>query len=430
MNSIRRTLLIWLSIGMGGGILIAAMLIYSQAYDEANQLFDYQMRQFVASLPDRAFAPLAPGRGNDTENDVVIQIWDSNGMRIYRSHQDAPLPQRAELGFANMRARGMDWRVYSAQLGDTVVQVAQPMRDRLQLAARMALKTVAPLLLILPLMALLIWVTVGRGLASIRRVAGEVKARDATSLAPVSQQNQPQEIQPLITALNDLLSRLDQSLATQRNFIADAAHELKTPLTALTLQSQLAERATEPEERSTALADLKQGIARMNHLVHQLLSMARQEPGAASQAWQDVDLAELAAQVVAGFAGLAQARRIDLGLHHTEYITVHGNRDALRTLLENLIDNALRYCPEGAQVDVAVECDATGTSMLVHDNGAGVPPESEMRIFDRFYRADGAPGNGSGLGLAIVKQIADLHGAETILENSPSGFTIGIRFRS
>ncbi len=427
MGSIRRTLLVWLSIGMGGGILIAAVLIYGQAREEANQLFDYQMRQLVASLPDRAFAPLGPGRGDEGERDVVIQIWDSNGLRIYRSHEDSALPQRAELGFSNVTARGMNWRVYGAQLGDTVVQVAQPMRDRVQLAARMALKTVAPLLLLLPVSALLIWVTVGRGLASIGRVARDVKSRDAGSLAPVSESHLPQEISPLITALNDLLARLDQSITTQRNFIADAAHELKTPLTALTLQARLAERAATPAERDAALADLKGGIARMSHLVHQLLSMARQEPGAAAQDWRDVDLAALAAQVIGGFAAQAQARQIDLGIRQADPARVRGNDNALRTLLENLIDNALRYCPAGAEIDVSVSVDASHATLLVRDNGPGIPDESLPRIFDRFYRVDGSQGNGSGLGLAIVKQIATLHGAEVVLENSASGLGIGIR---
>ena len=428
MSLIRRTLLVWLSIGMSGGILAAALLIYAQARDEANQLFDYQMRQFVASLPDRAFAPLGPGRGNEDEHDVVIQMWDSNGLRIYRSHENAPLPQRAELGFTNVTARGIDWRVYSAQLGGTVVQVAQPMRDRLQVAARMALKTVAPLLLLLPVLALLIWITVGRGLASIGRVAREVKARDADSLVPVSELRQPQEILPLIGALNDLLSRLDQSIAAQRNFVADAAHELKTPLTALTLQVQLAQRAADPRERDSALSDLKQGIARMNHLVHQLLSMARQEPGAAAQEWHELDLAELATQVVAGFAGRAQARQIDLGLRKAERSIVRGSAESLRTLLENLVDNALRYCPSGAVVDITVENDPAGALLMVRDNGPGLPAEAVPRIFDRFYRAEGTEGNGSGLGLAIVKQIAAAHNAQTVLQNSPSGLAIGVRF--
>ncbi len=428
MGSIRRTLLFWLSIGMGGGILVAALMIYSQAREEANQLFDYQMRQLVASLPDRAFAPLEPGRGDEGDRDVVIQIWDSNGLRIYRSHEDSALPQRAELGFSNVTARGTNWRVYSAQLGGTVVQVAQPMRDRLQLAVNMALKTVAPLLLLLPLLAAIIWITVGHGLASISRVAREVKSRDANSLMPVSEVRLPQEVSPLIAALNDLLGRLDQSIAAQRNFIADAAHELKTPLTALTLQVQLAERAASTEERAAALRDLKQGIARMSHLVHQLLSLARQEPGAAMQERHEVDLAALAAQAVGGFAAQAQSRHIDLGLRRADRAVVRGDADALRTLLDNLIDNALRYCPHGARIDVSIENNPTGALLTVHDNGPGVPAEAEQRIFDRFYRVHGAQGNGSGLGLAIVKQIAELHGAEIVAANGAPGFCIGIRF--
>jgi two-component system OmpR family sensor kinase len=427
MNSIRRTLLLWLSVGIGGGIAVAALLIYSQAREQANQLFDYQMQQLVASLPDRAFSPIGPGHDeNGDERDIVIQIWDNNGLRIYRSHENTMLPQRAELGFSNVAANGAMWRVYSAQLGGTIIQVAQPMRDRLQLAARMALKTVAPLLLLLPLLAILIWVTVGRSLASVGRAVDDVRARDAGLLTPISDASLPQEIRPLVVALNELLVRLAQSIAAQRSFVADAAHELKTPLTALNLQLQLAERAQNEDERQAAFADLKQGIERMRHLVHQLLSMARQEPGASDQDKKTVDLAALAGQVVTHFAAMAESRSIDLGLHAAP-ASITGNGDALRTLLENLVDNALRYCPAGAIVDVCVEAEADAVKLMVRDNGPGIPPEALPRIFDRFYRVDGSAGNGSGLGLAIVKRIAAMHSAEIIVENGASGLGIGIR---
>lgn len=430
LPSIKRTLMLWLSLGMGGAILIAALMIYSQAREEANQLFDYQMRQLVASLPDRAFAPLAPGRmtsDDDTQRDVVIQIWDNNGMRIYRSHENTALPQRAELGFTNATARGADWRVYSAQLGDTIVQVAQPMRDRLRLAAKMALKTVAPLLLILPFLALLIWFTVGRGLASIGRVANEVTTRDAAQLAPVSEARLPLEVLPLIVALNDLLKRLAQSMTAQRNFIADAAHELKTPLTALSIQVQLAERTENEQVREAALTDAKQGLERMNHLVHQLLSLARQEPEAFERMQESVDLAQLAAQVVANFAPRAESLGIDLGLHSIT-ASVPGNADALRTLLDNLIDNALQYCPAGSVVNVVIEAQSDGLVLAVADNGPGIPEQELVRVFDRFYRVSGSQGNGSGLGLAIVKQIVAMHDADLIAHNAQPGLFVGIKF--
>jgi two-component system OmpR family sensor kinase len=430
MNSIRRTLLLWLSVGMSSAILIAAILIYFQAREEANQVFDYQMKQVVASLPAQAFSPLGPTPNDEAneQRDVVIQIWDSKGLRIYRSHEHTALPDRAELGFSNISARGMDWRVYSAQIGSTIVQVAQPLSDRRQLAAEMALKTVAPLFLLLPFLAILIWITIGRGLASIKRAAKDVELRDARSLAPISDSGVPQEIRPLTSALNDLLQRLDLAIGAQRTFVADAAHELKTPLTALNLQIQLAERADNVEERQVAFADLRKGLERANHLVHQLLTLARQEPGTVESDQEEIDLVALAQRVVSEFAGLAYLRRTDLGISKCMAASVIGNMDALRTLLNNLIDNAIRYSPEGSRIDVSVTSDQHDVSLTVADNGPGILPRELDRIFDRFYRIPGTPSSGSGLGLAIVKQIAIAHGARIDLDNSERGLSVCVKF--
>ena len=430
MSSIRRTLLLWLSVGMSSGILIAAILIYFQAREEANQVFDYQMKQVAASLPAQAFSPVGPAPNDEAngQRDVVIQIWDSNGLRIYRSHEHTALPDRAELGFSNISARGVDWRVYSAQIGSTIVQVAQPLSDRRQLAAEMALKTVAPLLLLLPFLAILIWVTVGRGLASIKRAAKDVESRDAKSLAPISDSGVPQEIRPLTSALNDLLQRLDLAIGAQRTFVADAAHELKTPLTALNLQIQLAERANNSDERQVAFTDLRRGLERANHLVHQLLTLARQEPGTIDSDLKEIDLIALAQRVVGDFAGLASLRRTDLGIAKSVTASVTGNMDALRTMLNNLVDNAIRYSPEGSRIDISVANDQHGISLTVTDNGPGIPPQELDRIFDRFYRIPGTPSSGSGLGLAIVKQIVIAHNAKIELDNSERGLSVCVKF--
>lgn len=430
MSSIRRTLLLWLSIGMSTGILIAGTLIYRQAREEANQVFDYQMKQVVASLPAQAFSPLGPSPNVDPNNerDVVIQIWDSSGLRIYRSHEHTALPDRAELGFSNITARGVDWRVYSAQIGSTIVQVAQPLNDRLRLAAEMALKTVAPLLLLLPFLAILIWITVGRGLASIKRAARDVQSRHEKSLAPISNSGVPQEIRPLTDALNDLLSRLDLAINAQRTFVADAAHELKTPLTALNLQIQLAERAQDNDERKIAFADLRKGLERANHLVHQLLTLARQEPGATEERREQVDLTTLAQNVVCDFAAAANARHTDLGISKSDPATVTGNSDSLRTLLNNLVDNAVRYTPDGSRIDVSVTTGQQSFTLAVRDNGPGIPEQDLPRIFDRFYRVPGTRSNGSGLGLAIVRQIAKAHHAEIEIDNSIEGFCVRVKF--
>jgi two-component system OmpR family sensor kinase len=428
--SIRRTLLLWLSAGLSAGILAAAGMLYFQARGEANEVFDYQMQQLAASLPNQPFSPIAPSHSEsfNAEQDVLIQIWDNTGLRIYYSHEHPSLPQRAELGFSEVRARNGTWRVYSTQLGNTVVQVAQPLSARRALAARVAVKTVAPLLLLLPFAGLLIWTAVGTGLAPVGRVAADVKSRGVTALEPISEAGLPEEIRPLTHAINDLLGRLDQSIDAQRNFVADAAHELRTPLTALRLQAQLAARAGSDEERAAAFVDLQRGLNRATRLVEQLLTLARQEPGAFQQARTEVDLAAVLRSVVSELALVADARHIDLGVTQAMPAPVLGSEDALRIMLSNLVDNAIRYTPEGGKVDLATRDEGATISVVVEDSGPGIPEEDTARVFDRFYRVAGSQTKGSGLGLAIVKQIADAHSGRIALENTRPGLRATVTF--
>jgi two-component system OmpR family sensor kinase len=432
MTSIRRNLLLWLALGLTGAILIAGAALYFQARNEANALFDYQMQQIVASLPRQAFGPIESG--DDLEPDIgdniMIQIWDITGVRIYHSHARAALPQLAELGFTNIEQNNGTWRVYSAQIGDTVVQVAQPQSARRAVAAKMAIKTVAPLLLLIPLLGVLIWVVVGRGLAPIGRAAAEVKTRDIHALAAIESADLPQEIEPLMQAVNDLLARLGVAIDAQRAFVADAAHELRTPLTALRLQVQLAERAVGEEERRASFADLEQGLERATHLLQQLLTLARQEPGAFEQPQAALDLAALMRSVVADFSAAAVLRHIDMGIDTAAPATVSGNADALRILFNNLLDNAVRHTPDGGVIDVSVESGADGVAVEVRDSGPGIPEADLGRVFDRFYRSPStqAQSRGSGLGLAIVRQIADAHGATVELVNTGQGLCARVRF--
>src|SRR5450830_1807204 len=208
-NSIRRQLLLWLALGLSGGILLAGIVLYFQARDEANDIFDYQMRQIAASLPRQAFAPIAPGQNlPGLDDEIMMQIWDSTGTVIYHSHSRSVMPQQAELGFIDVPGPGGMWRVYSAQIGSTVVQVSQPQSARKEVAAQMAVKTVMPLLLLFPFLGALIWVAVGHGLAPVRRAAADVQLRDMNTLTPIADQSLPQEIRPLTQAFNDLLERL------------------------------------------------------------------------------------------------------------------------------------------------------------------------------------------------------------------------------
>jgi two-component system OmpR family sensor kinase len=423
MTSIRRQLLLWLLSGLALAVVAAGVRIYTQTLAEANELFDYHLTQMAASLPNDSFGPLPPSSSNEleAEDGLVVQIWDRNGLQLYFSRPASKLPQRAELGFSTVETPRGSWRVYSALEQNNVVQVAQPMSVRQELAAGMALRALVPLLLLLPVLGILIWLTVGRGLRPLDEMASALGRRTPDSLDALPQGGLPVEIRPLVQAVNDLLARLARALESQKAFVADAAHELRTPLTAVQLQIQLAERAKTDEERQTAFAQLKQGQSRAAHLVQQLLTLARQEPGVAPQVHSPVDLAQVMRLVVSEHAPLAADRNIDLGISHEEQARISGDFEALRVMLGNLVDNAIQYTPPGGTVDVALSLRDGNAVIEVSDTGPGVPEEDRERVFDRFYRRDTAHTSGSGLGLAIVKNIADRHHAGILLQNRGPG---------
>lgn len=421
MTSIRRRLLAGLLAVVFCAGLIAAFGVYLQARREANELFDYQLRQMALSLRDQTFDPFAaappPDIGEDF--DFVIQVWGRDGVRLYYSQPHPDLPNRARLGYETVATPDGQWRVFSLQQRGLTFQVAQPMSVRNELAATAAFRTLTPFLLLLPALGLLVWFTVGRGMRPLEAMARAVKARTPTALQPLPDGGVPFEIQPLVAALNDLLRRLDRTLGAQRQFVADAAHELRTPLTALRLQIQLAERAATAEERAAAFATVKEGLTRSAHLIDQLLTLARQEPDVTEPPAGDVDLNDLARQVIAEHTLLAASKAIDLGMGRSETVAVSGDRNGLHIMLRNLVDNAVRYTPAGGKIDVSAFAGPEGPVLEVTDSGPGIAPEDRARVFDRFYRGAGQEVPGSGLGLAIVKNIAERHHARVTLAEGP-----------
>ena len=430
------------------GIVVTGAVVYRQARDEANALFDNQLRQIAITLPVRAFVALSPrpsGPPGADEDMVVIRIWDRFGVYVYSSHPDVPLPAQIQLGLTTEPTTRGDWRIFAAYVDDYLLEVAQPMRVRRALAAEVALRTVAPLLILLPILGAMLWWIVGRGLAPLRRVAGEVAARRPEALEQLSEAGLPQEVAPLVASLNRLLVDLAMARDAQRAFIADAAHELRTPLTALQLQLQVVERADDPQTRAVALQALRDGLLRASRLVQQLLALARAEPDVVASAVPPppptapmagtktaVDLDALAREAVALHAQLAHDRGIDLGIGATSSSAViEGDRDALFTLLGNLIDNALRYAASGGRVDVTVSRELGGIVLSVRDDGPGIAASERERVFDRFHRGTAARSagdtRGSGLGLAIVKRIADRHGADVVLAPGFEGRGVDVR---
>jgi two-component system OmpR family sensor kinase len=413
----------------GGGV------VYRNALAEADAFFDYHLRQTALILRDEPveYSVAAQLPANDAAYDFVVQVWTLDGVRVYLSRPHSVLPNVTTLGFSTVTTPEGVWRVYGAQAMTKVIQVAQPMRVRKQQAVDLALKTLRPFALLLPVLGFLIWIAVGRALQPLQRLTTLVKARRVDALDPLPNERLPDEVRPLVDALNDLLVRLGVALDRERAFMADAAHELRTPLTALHLQMGTLSRAANEAERDDAMGKLSAGMQRAIRLVEQMLSLARQEPRVETIR-APVPLADIARDVVAELVPLADAKQIDLGISNSQPAVVMGDPDALRTLTRNLVDNAVRYTPAGGRVDVSVENGGDGgqTLLKVVDNGPGIPPEERSRVLDRFYRRPGTSPPGSGLGMAIVKAIADTHGATLELDSGPdgTGLAVSVRFRS
>ena len=419
-HSLRGRLLWFLLAAIIIAAIAQATIAYRTARGDADEIFDYHMQQMALAL--RSSAPLSntdaarAGIDADAENnELLVQVWTPDGVQIFRTVSRAQLPQHAVLGFSNVKANGTTFRIFSVQTSSQTVQVAQDMAVRRNMAGNLALRTVGPIAVLMPILMLVVWWVVSGSLEPVARVRTQVAARQADDLSPVSESGLPDEVRPLVHELNLLFGRVRTAFAAQQHFVADAAHELRTPLAALKLQVASLERAEHPEARQVAIGRLTAGIERATRLVEQLLVLARQEASAAggSKA-QQVALSELARRTIGDLIGVAQHKGVDLGLQHADEVSVNGQADALMILMRNLVDNAVKYTPPGGTVDVAVR----GASIVVEDSGPGIALEERERVFDRFYRIAGSEAAGSGLGLAIVKAIAERHGATLTLEQS------------
>ncbi|GGH59692.1 two-component sensor histidine kinase [Comamonas phosphati] len=436
-GSLGARLLLFIGAAIALTALLQGVLAYRNALAQTDTLFDYQMQQTAFAL--RAGLPVdAMGRPQgtppeDENHDFIVQVWTNEGLRIFESALGAALPQMAVLGFADVPARGTTYRVFSLQTRSQVIQIAQDMRVRTELAREAALRSLWPIALLAPLLALAVWWVVRRSLAPVQRVRRELAMRQPQDLAPVPVEGLPDEVQPLVREFNALLQRVDQAFEAQQHFVADAAHELRSPLAALQLQLQALQRAPDPAARELAQQRLAAGIERAKHLVEQLLALARQEArgaplpqAAAGTGTGLVDLRILAEQVLAETAVMAQAKALDVGLSEAPQLqdsfAVAADPQAMATLLRNLLDNAIKYVPAGGRVDVGWSQDAQGRALVVEDSGPGIAEHERERVVQRFVRGQHAGGmaGGSGLGLAIVQSIAQSAGAQLRLDASPA----------
>lgn len=442
-HSLRGRLLWFLLAAITMAAIAQAAIAYRSALSDADQIFDYHMQQMAMSLRSSATltnkaADASPDPGND---DLVVQVWTPDGAQVFRSLSRAALPQRAVLGFSNVKANNTTYRIFSVQTSNQTVQVAMDMAVRQRMAGTLALRTVGPIAVMAPILMLVVWWVVSGSLAPVSRVKRQVAARQADDLSPVSENDLPDEVLPLVHELNLLFGRVRTAFEAQQHFVADAAHELRSPLAALKLQVLSLERAQDDVARSVAIGRVTAGIERATRLVEQLLVLARQEGSVDDVRLDRVNLSDLVKRTLGDMAGLAQARQIDLGLEHADDVAVDGQPDALIILMRNLVDNAIKYTPAGGTVDIELrripaEAKVKGVAapgrvlLSVEDSGPGIPPDERERVFSRFYRVPGSQAGGSGLGLAIIKSIAERHGAVLTLDSSErlGGLKIKIDF--
>ncbi len=444
-RSLHRQLLLWLLLPQAVLWGVAAFGAYRLASRHADELADASLLQAARALA-RQIKPTASGLfidlppsaqdilAADPEDRVMYMVSAPPGQLLLGDARMPPPPRTMPLGEPlfyysrvpeAMRVVSLELHLGGAGAADSAlrVQVARSSAPRELLARRMLLDTALPLSLLVVLMSMGVWAGIRRGLKPLAELQQQMEGRRADALDPVQLQAAPPEVSALAGAVNELLGQVQQSLATQRRFISDAAHQLRTPLAGLKSQTELAlDAATDPALRQR-LERVHESAVRGARLVSQLLVLARAEPEAvAAQGWTTVDCGRLVREVAADWVPRALAAGCDLGVDvASEGLSVQGVELLLREALVNLIDNALRYAGAGATVTVRLRRAGDDLWMDVEDNGPGLPPELRDRAFERFVRG-ATTGEGCGLGLAIVREIAERHGGSAeLLGAAPHG---------
>ena len=403
-------------------ISMAGLSAYWLAQDEANELFDYQIKQVAVSLHSPNELPVTIASADeDPDEDNVVQVWNIQGKLLSTSFPSRALPRYMASGLHTVYYQQKLWRIYNTQRQGLFIQVAQPVAVRDELAAGLAGRMLIPFFLLIPLLAGLIWWAVARSLSPLQRITNAVAKRDENSMQAIDEADLPSEIRPMVAALNQLFARLSHSIQMQRMFVADAAHELRTPLTALKLQLELTERATTDAQRQTGFAKLHTRLNRSIHLVKQLLTLTRSESRVEAEPFTYIDLSALVQDVVQDLMPLAEISKIDLRAEIGDKVTVLGQPENLTIVVSNLLDNAIRYTPFLGQVRVSATLEAGHAVLRVIDNGHGIAEHERERVFDRFYRCEGTAVTGSGLGLAIVCNITEAHHATLTLSDNVLG---------
>lgn len=426
MCSLRRALLFWLvPLFLLVGAASAAFSYWGYTR-MVGSFMDEQMQQLgdsISVVDDPAFIrPQAPERVHKW-GAYVTQVWSPDGRLEASSLPGLSVPLAATAGFHEVEADDKTWRVYAAPAAASGqrVQVLQSGQFRRHLAVERAGAALAPVMILLPLAIFILWGVAQKLSREIREIGRKAAQQDENSIAELPLTRVPSEIVPLVESFNSLLTRLRDAFATQRRFLQDAAHELRTPITAVALQLENVRHDLPAGACAHSFSQLEEGVGRAQRLVDQLLKMSRQEATAALEPPVTVDLQAQVRDSINGLIALADRRNIDLGFVAEPGVPLAASLRChtadLRSVLDNLIENALRYTPEGGVVDVRLTSQNGRPVVEVVDTGPGIPPDQLGRVFDRFFRVPGNGTRGSGLGLSIAQSAAQRCGLRIVLRN-------------
>lgn len=438
----RLTLLVTGTVLMFG--LLAGYESYKNALQEADEIFDAQLAQFAQNLvvlsttfDDEQAEPIPPPI-HKYQQTLVFQVWITDREKprmLLRSNNITSMLPALDTpeGFSSGQWQGERWRylrLRDPRYGFDVL-VGQNDRARNELAQEVAWHNLAPFLFGLPLLAFFSMLAIYFGLRPLRKLTESLHELSPDQLNPVAVDDAPKEIAPVVDALNSLLKRITRTIENERRFTADASHELRTPLAALQAQVQAAQLADSPAERNECLAKVLQGAVRMGHLVDQLLTLSRLDEFSLLVHAEPVNVVEVAQETCAELGGQALDKHIEISLSSEEHLTVAGSADMLRILLRNLLDNAIRYTPEGGRIDVTARLTSDSRVELeVADSGIGVAETKLGELGQRFNRISPSIADGVGLGLSIVHRIAEIHRAQVAFRRAATlgGLSVKVLF--
>jgi len=420
VNSVLARLLAW---QIGTLIVTAAFvtaLTYRMTWNEFSRSRDLSLEQVAwAVMRHHGMHPELYDLSNQQQS-IISQVWNNDGKLLFASRPDQVLP-RQSAGLSTFSWADQEWHAMVIEDRGTIVQVANPSDSHALWFREFGSSLIVPFSVLVIIMGSFIAIAAAQAFQPLRQLRQEIRERSPGFLSPLPRDRYPDEMLVIVDALNDMFQRLDAAFLARQRFIADAAHELRTPLTAVRLNAQVVQDDHNAQARQEALNNLCSGVDRASHLVSQLLHLARFDPQfAARRERGPVDLLALAKTVIIDCDILAATRQIDLGLAEQMPTTLQGDSEALRILLSNLIDNAIRYTPSDGHIDVSVNHDGEFARLTVADNGPGIPAEARTRVFEAFCRLSSAI-PGSGLGLAISLEIVRQHHGRIELDDTPGG---------